>query len=840
MGAHVLSSLAALLLSLPLTASSAGLGKLTISSALGQPLAAEIDLLSVTPEEADSLNVRMATAEAFRDARVDPAPILASVRFSIEKRADGKPYLKLSSSKPITDPFLDMVVEMNWAGGRLLREYTVLLDPPAKAEPQSVAPVAPAVVAPAAPPQPATEAKPESPPAAPAAAGDSYTVKRGDSLSKIAKQLKPEGVSLEQTMLGLFETNPDAFGDKNMNHLQMGRIMQVPGKDALAAIDAKRARREVALHTSNWSGYRDRLAGQVKAKPSTAEGAPRASAGRITPRVEDKSAPAASQDVLKLSKGEAPAGKGAANTRALQERVATLEEDLTARGKDLDEKNQRVAMLEKNLEEMRKLLELQKQPAPAPAPAPEAAPAPEPQAQTPAPKPAEPPAAPAPAPAPEQSGGIFTNPIYLGGGLAAILAGWLGWMVIQGRRRKKGLAGFEDSIMTGGDLKASTLFGSTAKGGAVDTGSTSFLTEFSQAGLGSIDTHDVDPIAEADVYMAYGRDAQAEEILKEAMLKDPGRHELHVKLLEIYAARKNLPAFETVASELYAALGGKPSPLWDKAAEMGRQLDPTNPLYGAKDAGAGAAVAATAAAAVAASASADVGDESFDTAFAEEPVEVEAVEVIEPEAEPDTLDFDMAFDTIEPEPAVAKSAPAASDDNLLDFNLDDLSMPEADAPTAEASVPDEVMSFELPEEVTEIAEEAPDAELAAPVEDALESVEIEAFLAPANEPAAEAGIDLDFDFPLEEPEPVAEAVTAAPEAPAIAMPDLDLDLGAATEASDAEGAVSWDEVSTKLDLARAYLEMGDKEGAGEILQEVLAEGDEKQRGEASGLLADLG
>ena len=149
--------------------------------------------------------------------------------------------------------------------------------------------------------------------------------------------------------------------------------------------------------------------------------------------------------------------------------------------------------------------------------------------------------------------------------------------------------------MTGGDVRPNTVIGA-ASGGSVNTGDTSFLTDFSQAGLGTIDTHDVDPIAEAEVYMAYGRDAQAEEILKEAISKNPDRHEVRVKLLEIYAARRNTTAFESVAGELYAALGSKSSPLWDKACEMGRSIDPTNPLYGGVQSVMSAAAAATVAA----------------------------------------------------------------------------------------------------------------------------------------------------------------------------------------------------------------------------------------------------
>lgn len=132
--------------------------------------------------------------------------------------------------------------------------------------------------------------------------------------------------------------------------------------------------------------------------------------------------------------------------------------------------------------------------------------------------------------------------------------------------------------MTSGSLKASTIIGDTATG-TLTTGDTSFLTDFSHsASNGLIDTNDVDPIAEAEVYMAYGRDAQAEEILKDAISKEPQRYELHLKLLEMYAANKNTISFETTASELYVSLGGD-NPIWSKVIEMGAKLEPNNPLY---------------------------------------------------------------------------------------------------------------------------------------------------------------------------------------------------------------------------------------------------------------------
>jgi pilus assembly protein FimV len=407
-------------------------------------------------------------------------------------------------------------------------------------------------------------------------------------------------------------------------------------------------------------------------------------------------------------------------------------------------------------------------------------------------------------PEPEPAGNWFdpllANPVYWGGALAALgLGGVLWWVMASGGRRRKTRAALDDSIMSGGDVSPTVMTGG-ASGGSVNTGDTSFLTDFSQAGLGTIDTHDVDPIAEAEVYMAYGRDAQAEEILKEAVGKNPDRPEIRVKLLEIYAARRNTSAYEAVAGELYAALDGKPSPLWDKACEMGRGIDPTNPLYG------GVQSSAPVAATVAATAAVAGGALAFDTApkpgeaafgladaapehtpyaapqFAESVAEA-AGTVADPVTAGAPLEFESAGHVLnfdgqsEPVPAfdagVSEPAPAPQPESSdLDFDLADLDLPAAPESAAELDL---------------------DLDLGMGLEN-------------------DSGPDSKFDFS-----------------------GLDLDLG------DAGGNdLDLDEAGTKLDLARAYVEMGDKEGAREILNEVLAEGSERQKSDAKALLGSLG
>ncbi|MHB1091362.1 FimV/HubP family polar landmark protein [Thiobacillus sp.] len=784
---------AAGLIAVPLMANAAGLGKLSVTSALGQPLTAEIELFAADKAELDNLTASLASDQAFRDAHVEFAPVLSSLRFTVEKKPNGKAVLKVSSNRPVNDPFIDMLVELNWGSGRLVREYTMLLDPPGLASKRAVAPTAAVTPSqgPAASPAPVPEAAPRtqaapSTAARPAAvrsapqAVDRVKVKRGDTLIGIASRVRPEGVSLEQTLLGLYRENTTAFNG-NMNRLKAGKTLEVPSADKVAAIPQKDAVREIRLQAEDWRAYRQKLAGAVSAAPAAKTTPEQASSGKVTPKVEDRAKPAAEgqKDVLKLSKATPPAAAGKADeARALQEKLRAQEEDATAREKTLKESGQRVATLEKQIQDMQKLVEMKEKAqkeAPA-APAPAVAPAPE--AAKPVPVPLAP-AVKAPPASPEPTQNwydpLLTDPLYWGGGIVALgLGGILWWMMAGGgRRRKTGSSALlEDSIMSGGDVRPNTVAGA-ASGGSVNTGDTSFLTDFSQAGLGTIDTHDVDPIAEAEVYMAYGRDAQAEEILKEAISKNPDRHEIRIKLLEIYAARRNTATFESVAGELYAALGNKSSPLWEKACEMGRSIDPTNPLYGGVQSSVPAAESETVAAtaAIAGGAVAFAGEQTAD------PVR----------------EADQAESASEPMPDVQEpvtGAPLEFESAGHVLNFDAPPAPATDSGYVEADT--QSLNFDLP-----------DIDLPAEEDDPLK---LDLGLEEDNGP------DSKFDFS-----------------------GLDLDLG---ESGDNE--LELDEVGTKLDLARAYVEMGDKEGAREILNEVLAEGSDKQKSDAEGMLSSLG
>lgn len=814
-------SLAVLLALMPVAANAAGLGKMTVMSGLGEPLNAEIEI-AASKEELSSLTARIAPAETYAEQSIERTVSLNTVRVELSRKADGTPILRLSSSQPVNDPFLDMLIQVDWPTGRLLREYTALMDPPGYGDrigsPTPAASAETKQLPAVASPSKKNGAKSATQVAAPRAetsapSPDSYVTKRGDTLRNVARQMQVEDVTLEQMLVGLYQSNRSAFIGDNMNQLKVGQIIRKPRDEELRAISPQQAVQEVRLHTANWNAYRNDVAQAVaQSQAAPAESQAQSSGGQISARTEDKAAPppAGPRDVVKLSKSEATGGQkvAAAGTGAgavADDKLRALEEESTAQDKAISEVNERIAFFEKQIQDMQKLLLVQNQilaelqkgkpvdPAqlPAPAPAPEAVP-PEQNPGEP-PQAAQPPAAkPAPAPtqpvtAPSLLDELLQNPMLLpaGGGLLALLIA--GWLLLR-RQRRKNLDSFEKGILTSSGLKTDTVFGTTS-GAAVDTGDTTFMADFAHRnGEGMIDTSDVDPISEAEVYMAYGRDVQAEEILKDAIIKEPKRYELHLKLLEIYANRKDGAAFETLAGELYATLGTN-DPTWRKVAEMGRALEPENPMYAPVGQGetaptaSGAAQAAIAASAIAAAAVASA--ETRDEYPAEE------------SPQDNSLDFDLGMLAAEPTEASAieKENEVAEAEPLPDLGAFDIpAQPEASEETP-ATVPDDALQFELPEPAAagiaqlDVDELGLMAEEAATAEDKPEEISFElpeldvpSTEQPATSAAAEEDTNaLAADFALPEI-PAAETkqeITAA-ETPTEAVEEISFDLPALT------------------------------------------------------------
>jgi pilus assembly protein FimV len=908
-----------------------GFGSANVSSALGEPLKAEIDLVEVTKAEKNSLFVRMAPPEAYKAAGVDYPYTLSKLKFEIETRQNGEPYVKVTSSGPVNDPFVTLLVELSWSSGKLMREYTFLLDPPTyKAEQpkaEEVTPIAPAVVAapiPVAPeiapameaasapaaaapeaavvapevvsapevtttalapeaasapqaaaPTEALTAAPEAVPApqapaavplaeaptpiaaaeqppveaAPAKEPETITVRRGDTLTKIAAQLKEPDVTLEQMLVALYRANPREFDGRNMNRLRAGRILRMPDQAALERLSQTAAVKEIRIQTANWNAYRQKLA--ATAVPVPEEAPKQEAAGKVSTAVTDHAPPAkeAAKEVLKLSKGEAPGDHIAAAGAPGQKQAK--EEEAIAKQKAAEEAGKRTAMLEKNVQEMQHLVELKGQSAVAPAAsavvaASAATGASAVQPAKPKPAPAKPKFVPAPAAQPSVLDEALGNPVYLGAGAAILLAlGGLGFYKVRRRSTGGGKKKKSEPELLAEEVgveEPARVAAAPAPAPAAELTRT-VVGAGGKAAAKPAEPEEVDPVAEADLFLNFGRDAQAEEVLKDALSRDPSNRAVQLKLASIYANRKDANSLSTIARQLKDS---GDAAAWEQIAALGRKIDPSNPMYG----GTGGEAVETAAASGPSGVDIDLGTAvpmDFDVTGGGAKPEVAGAGGL-------PMDFDltasphapaMDFDVTTRQPLsaihtdfdVTGSQPNLAATQHMDFDVT------GSQPNLAAT---QHMDFDVTGTHPGIVAEQ-HAEVAPVAPGLMMDFDISASPAPAvsapaeQQPAAPALEFGDLVFDVTTP-PAAEA----PKAPA--TKDLDIGLGgisldfepaAPAGAEEATKDEQWHEVATKLDLAKAYHEMGDADGAREILGEVLRDGDEQQRAAAEALMSQL-
>ncbi|GIX25842.1 MAG: hypothetical protein KatS3mg122_3073 [Caldimonas sp.] len=827
-------------------AAALGLGRVTVQSALGEALRAEIDVTSLTPEEAANLQARIAAPDAYRAAGVEYNAVLSGARVTLERRSDGRPYLKVVSDRAVQEPFVDVILELSWTSGRLVREYTLLLDPPSstrRAAAPATAPIISAPPAPAAsiaappapaagPARPAAAAAALAPSAAPAAANaaDEYRVRRGDTLYGIAARVQRPGVSLDQMLVALFQANPQAFSGGNMNRLRAGAVLSIPASEQAASVSPREARQLIQAQSADFNAYRQRLAAATR--QTATEEPTRQASGRVEAEVQDRRQAAdAPPDRLTLSKGAVAAAPGAPSA-----------EDRIAQQRQQQEAAQRVAELSRNVEELKRIAPAGT-PAAAPAPAPAASPAlgvsvpvaaaPAPLASAPEAAPSQPAAAveaaasaasdavgvaaaeasapavaqaaasapapaaaPAPAPVPAEPSlidDLLANPLTLplAGGLVALLVGLGVYRLRSQNKKDSGETSFLESR-----LQPDSFFGASG-GQRVDTKDATGAPSSLSYSLSQLDAiGDVDPVAEADVYLAYGRDLQAEEILKEAMRANPERLAIRTKLLEVYAKRRDAKGFELLATQLYGLTGGQGED-WARAQELGRQIDPDNALYQPGGAPADAAKLPEGGYEPLGASTMPQSVMPTPSTYADEPQAALKVD----------LDLDLPLD--EP-PAPAGGFNSESTQPLTAAPVDPEPAPtapqELQASLPPAAAPEAGMAFELPE-LPEVASAGAEAGAGAPSSQPME-FELE-------------GLSLDL-----EPRPSAEAQPSRAEDPL-----AELDLG--------EGEVPGDPMERKLELAEEFRQIGDREGARELLQEVVSKSSGALKAKAQSMLAEL-
>ena len=573
------------------------LGRITVQSALGEPLRAEVDLLDINAEEAASLQPSVASPESFKAAGLDYNPALSNLQASLRRRSDGRAYIRLSGERVINDPFVDLILETRWSSGRIVRDYTLLFDPPnlrtttattptpAQISPQPVAspprPAAaptptPAAAPPTASVKPASEATRTATPAAarapmaltPSAGATKVSVKPGDTASRIAAATRPDNVSLDQMLVALLRTNPASFMGDNVNRIKAGSILNIPTAEQAASTPAAQAAQLIVAQSRDFNEFRRKLALAAPDTPLIVTD--RIAAGAIEARVEEKKSIAAAPDKLTLSK-------------AAIEKVTA--EDKLAKDRSAKDSADRAAEIAKNISDLGKLGNASSAAATSTAAAsanaatatlvgPASAGASAPIGIAASSVKAAPPVVAKP-----QVGvfdGLLENPLLPAGAGVVVLLAILGFY--RSRQRKNDHPA--DSFMLDNRVRPDTYF-AVSGGQNVDThhgaaAESSIVSAPSQ--LEGVGVDDVDPVAEADVYLAYGRDLQAEEILKDALRAAPERIAIHQKLLELFAKRRDLKSFQHVAAKAFR-LTDSDSLEWQRIRELGLSIDPGNPRY---------------------------------------------------------------------------------------------------------------------------------------------------------------------------------------------------------------------------------------------------------------------
>jgi pilus assembly protein FimV len=762
--------LALLLLSLSYRLYALGLGEIEMHSALNQPMSADISLISATGVDLSGVKISLASRAAHEYLGLSRVKILSDFSFAITEDSRGTPIIHISSTELVQEPYLEFLLEMHWQSGQMVREYTVLVDPPVTMQARPAVPVAPVARTPQPAPVIAEPIRQIRPAPAPGSVRPAYVpapvkkqavqhygpVRRDDTLWSLAKNLRPSAdIGIEQMMIALQRANPDAFADNNINNLHAGVTLKVPDRDAILALTRGQARAEARRQYREWHDKRN--AAKTVAKQPVAEMPVR----EEEMPVQQDEAVVETEAQLKLTppEGEMVAGSASGSEAGdtdseasgdghIRQQLVLASEEVEAGRAESEELQSRVQELEDQVQNMQRLLELkseelagmQNEPGNqvAEAVVSEEMPAGEEQQS------AEEADVEAEFAAGEDSpvteprsivDRLMDNPVLAGlGVLIAMLLGGFLW----GSMRKHRSQGLFDDEMTldkhltkaGGD-EASSAGLSISDPGKFDEGSPDEMESHASDDVN-------DPVTEADVYLAYGRIQQAEDVLQAALQDDPENVAIRSKLLRVYHAAGNATAFNSAAGE-FRELIADDDGQWQRIAVLGNELSPGNELYRSET---------------------------------ETPVEQDNV-----------VEFEM--DSSEPGDASSQAGEIAE----ADAAVQELDMAMA---MGTETVDDAVQELDMGTET---------------VDDAVQELEM------ATETVETEILPESIEFTLDDEDEYE---------------------------NEAEGLLaSADEVATKLDLARAYLDMEDPDGARSILQEVIDEGDEEQKSEAQSLISKI-
>lgn len=922
----------------PGIAAALGLGGLTLKSYLNEPLSAEVKLLEIGNLDPTQIKVRLATREDFARAGVERAYFLTSLKFEVVDDGAGGAKLLVTSSDPVREPYLDFIVEARWPTGRLLREYTILLDPPVFVGDEK------GITARAAAPGRDTaqqQARPEpsyaetGEVAAPEPrrmpqrnygsdaldmplVGEKYMVVRGDTLWEIATSANPDGSTVQQTMLDILRLNQEAFINDNINQLKAGYVLRLPTaseitltfEDAVAEVERQTRRwqsGESAVDTRldaseglDVSGVAGSDSGdghlQIAGVDSGEQGG---AGGDVSARMEDVDRVLRENDDLlaRLSDMEEQLEMQERLITLKDEQIAALQDALEKAGEDadaaMDIQEGTIEPLDMSGLESEAAAEVSE---PTPPAEPEAAPEAQPEPK-PAPKPAPPPP---PPPEPTIVDLIMENIIYVGAGAAVLL------LLLILLLRRKSSRGADDGLpfaAAGGDEDDFADVSLSEDSLLVDEFDeeeaeqqlrmdrpepvSAFSSSDDDAYAAQFETGDA--LAEADIYIAYGRFPQAVDLLKAAIAVEPANTDYRIKLMEACVEMVESGEFQQQYADLQV-IGD------DNVLQRARALleavdggeswleDLPEPSISPED-----VAEASQAAAAAQPRDTDLGGELPDLDLEPEG----SVELDLGDEEPGALDEDEAgldLDLDDTDLGVdVERELSGSDDEGVDFDLDEEPEPEEIdlAPEVELEPAleaedssDDLGDVALPDleyedltgDVEEEAGESSD-------EDLLSDLD-ELDLGLEDEPEAESDLedvvsleddgeldlsDLASDLDLDEEPAAAEPEDSGADLEAmadelvngseldgaeldsgddsdddLASMELDMSSDGSPEEEGLVFAADGDEIATKLDLARAYIDMGDEEGARGILEEVLDGGNENQQKEARSLLEGIG
>lgn len=882
-------------LSFSTAASALSVGEIELSSALNQPFNADVALTASKPEEIETVKVSLASQEAFDNYGLGRPEFLSDIRFSVRRTGASDAVLELRGSLPVLEPFLTLLVKFSWSSGNLLREYTVLLDPPVFDTVVNGAPVEEAVIsapmsaatpeansqagimsAAAAPVVPASSAQKRSAPATvnrqPQYSGETYgPIRNGQSLWAIADRVRGgTDASVNQMMVALFRANPEAFMG-NINRLNAGSILRVPSAP-MEGLSRSEATAEVFAQKEAWrSGGTVSPPAQTPAQPAQLKlVAPSASNangdGVAAPGVAEGSG-SQSGEIAALRDGLEEAQRllqvRDAELQALQQRLAELEGSLLAEGgiddsamveelpiDELADDGEVVAdmdatgLVDEADVEVEEVVE-------------------------------EVPAETTVVTSSKSGGsvidtvlGVLGN-IWLWIGLAVVVVVGLVFFrskkaapaigslfdeddMAPAAREDRGApiaqalpegfepSSFNPSMVVEESLAEEFLNGpvdssESALDGDAETASSNSSSGLAQSGdlnddktpfentVGSettINLDNSDPIAQADFHLAYGLYDQAADILVKALEDEPENKIARVKLLEVYFVWENEQGFIGEARKLHQQVGGEANSDWNKVVIMGKQICPEDPLFEGQSEGVGGS---------------QILDIALDSTPASDQLDMNLGEAADEgldldfgndgdfQYEGETFDFDVGANDAPTMETPTIEAPGSESPTM--------EMPGSESPTMETP------TIEMPTASSDSASISLD-DLGIDLGDLDELLGDDDLAATQNnlreDPAADESDVVD---------PTLTMLAGKIDISVTSLEDSDdaYDASANTETLAIDSVEDGDDsdIGTKLDLARAYIEMSDPEGARSILSEVLEEGDSSEQDEARRLLEQL-